>query len=190
MKRIRWILLILVAAVPASAAKKVTVQQLQDLLQSLKQANKADAEVADELMRIELAEELTKSTMDSLTSFVPGPLTANQMYVLEARSAMLAPPAADLPSAPAPDAAAQKALLEKAVEYATKTYAQLPHLTATETTFRFQDILNPPVATNQGKPPIMRRQIPEGRIAVRLSTTSAPPKRRWRARTAPRSSPP
>ncbi len=153
MKRMGWILLILVAAAPASAARKVTVQQLQDLLQSLEQAKKADAEVADELMQIELTEELTKSTMDSLTSLVPGRLTANQMYVLEARSAMLAPPAADLPSTPAPDAAAQKALLDKAADYATKTYAQLPHLTATKTTFRFQDILNPPVATNQGKPP-------------------------------------
>jgi hypothetical protein len=153
MKRFGWILLILMAAVPAPAARKVTVQQLQGLLQSLQQANKADAEVADELMQIELTEELTKTTMDSLTSLVPGPLTANQMYVLEARSAMLAPPAADLPSIPAPDAAAQKALLDKAVDYATKTYAQLPHLTATKTTFRFQDILNPAVATNQGKPP-------------------------------------
>jgi hypothetical protein len=150
MKRIGWILLILMAAAPASAARKVTVQQLQDLLQSLQQAKKADAEVADELMQIELTEELTKSTMDSLISLVPGPLTANQMYVLEARSAMLAPPAADLPSAPAPDAAAQKALLDKAIDYATKTYAQLPHLTATETTFRFQDLLNPPAAANSG----------------------------------------
>ena len=153
MKRMGWILLILMAAAPAPAARKVTVQQLQDLLQSLEQAKKADAEVAGELMQIELTEELTKSTMDSLTSLVPGRLTANQMYVLEARSAMLAPPAADLPSTPAPDAAAQKALLDKAADYATKTYAQLPHLTATKTTFRFQDILNPPVATNQGKPP-------------------------------------
>jgi hypothetical protein len=52
---------------------------------------------------------------------------------------MLAPPAEDIPSTPAPDAAAQKALLDKAVDYATKTYGQLPDLTATKTTLRFQD---------------------------------------------------
>jgi hypothetical protein len=150
MKRLGWILLILMAAAPASAARKLTVQQLQDLLQSLHQANTADAAEADELMQVELTEELTKSTMDSLTSLVPGPLSADQMYVLEARSAMLAPPAADLPSAPAPDAAAEKALLDKAIDYATKTYAQLPHLTATKTTFRFQDLLKPPAAANSG----------------------------------------
>lgn len=38
-----------------------------------------------------------------------------------------------------PDAAAQKAILDKAFDYATKTFAQLPHLTATRTTARFQD---------------------------------------------------
>ena len=52
---------------------------------------------------------------------------------------MLPPPVADLPATPAPDAAAQKAILDKAVDYTTKTYTQLPHLTATKTTIRFQD---------------------------------------------------
>jgi hypothetical protein len=152
MRRFGWILVVLTMAAPAWAAKKLSVEQLQDLLHSLRQANKTDAEVATELQQIELTEELTKSTIDSLASFVPGPLTTDQIYVLEARSAVLAPPAADLPSTPAPDAAAQKALLDKAVDYATKTYAQLPHLTATKTTFRFQDVPNPPNAANQGKP--------------------------------------
>ena len=36
-------------------------------------------------------------------------------------------------------AAAQKAILDKAAEYAVKTYAQLPALTAKKTTLRFQD---------------------------------------------------
>jgi hypothetical protein len=41
-----------------------------------------------------------------------------------------------------PDAAAQKALFDKAVDYITKTYAQLPHLTATKSTIRFQDAMD------------------------------------------------
>jgi hypothetical protein len=143
MKRPGWILLLLLLACPAWGARKITVVQLQDLLQSLKQADKTDAEVGAELEQVELTEELTKSAMDSLASFVPGPLTSNQIYVLEARNALLAPPAADLPSTPAPDAAGQKALLDKAIDYATKTYAQLPHVTATKTTFRFQDHVPP-----------------------------------------------
>jgi len=64
--------------------------------------------------------------------------------VLEAGSAILAPPSADIPTTPAPDAAAQKTLLEKDADYADKTYAQLPAITATKTTVRFQDNVEAP----------------------------------------------
>jgi hypothetical protein len=139
MKRFAWILVVLMFASPAWAAKKITVQQLKDLLVSLQQARKTDADIATELKQVELTEELTRPAMNSLVSFVPGPSSTEQIYVLEARSAALPPPAADLPATPAPDAAAQMAILDKAVDYTTKTYTQLPHLTATKTTIRFQD---------------------------------------------------
>jgi hypothetical protein len=139
MKRFGWILVVLMLASPAWAAKTITIQQLKDLLVSLQQERKTDAEIATELKQVELTEELTRSAMNSLVSYVSGPLSTEQIYVLEARSAVLPPPAADLPATPAPDAAAQKAILDKAVDYTTKTYAQLPHLTATKTTLRFQD---------------------------------------------------
>jgi hypothetical protein len=77
--------------------------------------------------------------MSSLANFVSGPLSTEQIYVLEARSAILAPPPSDMPSTPAPDAAAQKAILAKAESYIGKTYEQLPLMTATKTTLRFQD---------------------------------------------------
>jgi hypothetical protein len=153
MKCLGWILVLLVAASPAWAVKKMTLEQLQTLLQSMQGTQKSDTDVADELKEIELTEELTRSTMDSLASFIPGPLSNQQFYLLEARSAMLAPPAGDLPAKPAPDAAAQKALLDKAVDYAARTYAQLPHLTATKTTARFQDNLKPPDRADPGKVP-------------------------------------
>jgi hypothetical protein len=127
------------AASPAWAAKKITVQQLQDLLASAQQAKKTDAEVAALLKQVELTEELTRATMNSLVQYVPGPYSTEQIYVLEARSAVLPPPASDLPTTAAPDAAAQKAIVDKAIDYATKTYTQLPPLTATKTTIRFQD---------------------------------------------------
>jgi hypothetical protein len=139
MKRFGWILVVLMAASPAWAAKKITVQQLQELLASLQQEKKTDQDVANALKEVELTEELTRSAMNSLAQYAAGPYTTEQIYVLEARSATLAPPAVDLPSTPAPDAAAQKAILDKAADYATKTYAQLPTLTATKTTIRFQE---------------------------------------------------
>jgi hypothetical protein len=139
MKQFGWILVLLMAASPAWAAKKITVQQLKDLLSSMQQAKKTDADVATALKQVELSEEITLPVMNGLLANVPGPYSTEQIYVLEARSAMLAPPAADLPTTPAPDAATQKAILDKAIAYTTTTYAQLPQLTATKTTLRFQD---------------------------------------------------
>lgn len=139
MKRFGWILALVLAASPAWAAKTITVQQLKDMLASDQQAKKTDADVANELKQVVLTEELTSATMNSLAPLVPGAATTEQIYVLEAKSAVLPPPAADLPTTPAPDAATQKAILGKAIDYAAKTYAQLPALTVTKTTIRFQD---------------------------------------------------
>jgi tetratricopeptide (TPR) repeat protein len=144
MKHLAWIawILLLAAAVPslfAANAKKITVAQLQDLLSGFQHDKKSDAEVAAQLKQMELTDELTTATMNSMASLVPGPLSTEQMYVLEARSSILAPPDTDLPKAPSPDAAAQQAMLAKAADFASKTYPQLPHLTAGKMTARFQD---------------------------------------------------
>jgi hypothetical protein len=141
MKRLGWILAFLMAASPVWAARKVSVQQLKDLLVSLHQASKTDTEVAAALEQVELSEQLNRSTMNELSNYIPGPFSTEQFYVLEAQSAVLAPPSAELPTAPAPDAATQKAILDKAADYAAKTYGQLPHLTAIRNTIRFQNNL-------------------------------------------------
>lgn len=139
MKRLGWILVLLLAAVPAWSAKKITVGELKDSLLSMHQDKKSDADVASALKQVQLTEELTRSVMNSLAEYLPGPQSTEQIYVLEARSAVLAPPPTDIPATAAPDAAAQKALLDKASDYVSKTYQQLPALTATKTTLRFQD---------------------------------------------------
>ncbi|MDR3727205.1 MAG: hypothetical protein P4K86_09210 [Terracidiphilus sp.] len=149
MKRFGWILVLLTVAAPAWAGKKSTVQELKDTLIALQEARKGDEDVATQLKQVELSEELTRATMNSLTPYLPGPLSTEQMYVLEGRSAVLAPPASDLPTTPAPDVATQKAILSKAVEYVTKTYMQNPHLTVSKSTTRFQDGVET-IRTNSG----------------------------------------
>ena len=140
MKPKGWIALFLLATTLAwPAAKKITVGELKDMLATLHQQGKGDADVAATLKQVQLTEELTRSVMNSFASEVPGQLSTEQLYVLEARSAMLAPPATDIPATPAPDAAGQQALLAKADAYVSKTFAQIPALTATRTTLRFQD---------------------------------------------------
>jgi hypothetical protein len=139
MKQWGWFVILVLAATPAWCAKKVTVAELKDTLASMHRDNKSDADVANALKQVELTEELTRDVMNSIVADVPGPLSTEQVYVLEARSATLAPPASDIPTASAPDAAAQKAMLDKTGDYVGKTYTQLPALTATKTTLRFQD---------------------------------------------------
>jgi hypothetical protein len=141
MKRFGWFLL-LVAAVPAllpAQTRKMTVAQLQDVLTGLHSSRKSDEQIATQLKQIELTEELTGSAMNRMANLVNGQLSTEQMYVLEARSCILAPPDTDLPKAAPPGTVAQRAMLAKAQDYAAKTYPQLPRFTATRLVARFQD---------------------------------------------------
>jgi len=149
MKTFSWVL-ILLATAPAWGSKKVSIQDLQQTLISLQQAKKSDADVATRLKDVELGEQLTASTKEALVQYSPGPLAAEQLDILEGRSAMLAPPASDLPAAAAPDVTAQKAILAKAVDYVTNVYMQSPHLAAAKTTSRFQDGVEG-IRTNSGQ---------------------------------------
>jgi tetratricopeptide (TPR) repeat protein len=149
MKRLVCILALIVLAIPAwTAAKKITVGQLEDMLKTLQAEKKSDADIANALKQVEMSEELTRDALNNIAQSSPGQFTLEQLYVLEARSSVLAPPAEDIPTTPALDAAAQKALLDKAAEYATKSYAQLPELDATKTTLRFQDNIEATAASS------------------------------------------
>lgn len=139
MNRLGWLLCMMLVASPGWAAKKLTVEQLKDLLSGLHAAQKNDAAVAAALENVELTEQLTSAAMDNLAKQYSGSDTAQQLFVLEIRSAVLAPPPADIPAAPAPDATAQKVILDKAFDYAGKTFAQLPAVSGTKTIRRFQD---------------------------------------------------
>jgi len=131
MKRLGWILVLLMLAAPAWAAdNKITVQQLKDLLVTLNLGKKTDYEVSSQLKEIDLSEELTAAAKSDLLFASAGPLTSEQICVLEARSSMLAPPPSDLPDLPSPDAVAQRAILDKAIEFAAKNDEQIPRLTA------------------------------------------------------------
>lgn len=139
MKVLTLFVILAVMAAPAWSARKITVAELQDTLATMHKQNKSDQEVADALKQLDLTEELTRSMMNSMVDDVPGKLSTEQIYVLEARSADLAPPASDIPTAAAPDAAGQKAILDKAANYITTTYDSLPEMSATKTVLRFQD---------------------------------------------------
>jgi hypothetical protein len=142
MKRIEfWVLsFLLLAVLPVFSAdkKSPSIQELKQTLAQLQQSHKSDEDVATALKNITLREQLDQATMTSLGEFLPGPLSTEQIYVLQGRSAFLPPPS-DSPVPPAPDLATQKVILGKTVDYVTKTLAQSPRVTATRTSARFQD---------------------------------------------------
>lgn len=140
MKRFGWIALMLMVAVPAyPVAKKITIAELKEMLATMHKESKSDEDVANALKQVVLTEQLDRATINAFVDEVPGKLSTEQIYVLEAHSALLPPPASSIPTAPALDAAAQQAVLNKAATYISGTWGQLPDLTATKTTLRFQD---------------------------------------------------
>ncbi|MBS1804684.1 MAG: hypothetical protein JST28_15075 [Acidobacteria bacterium] len=139
MKCCTFLLLFLSFAIPGWCARKITVSQLQGLLQSSREEKKSDSEIASVLQQVELSEQLTRGSMNAFTQLAPGPLTTEQLFVLEARSATLLPPSSDLPDKKAPDADATKAMLARAESYIARSYEGLPSFSAKQTTLRFQD---------------------------------------------------
>jgi hypothetical protein len=143
-KRLGWVLALLIVATPAwSASKKLTVQQLKDTLVSFQQSKLTDDEISDRLKVIDLSEELAGGSVDSLENYLPGPLTREQIEILQERSAFLPPPATDIPAIPAPDAATQKAILAKASDFGAKVYLQNPHLSVIKALLRYEDEILP-----------------------------------------------
>ena len=131
--------ILLFLTLPAIAATKVTVQQLDDRLNELYQQRKSDEATATKLKDLQLTEQLTTAEMNSFTRYAPGPLTTTQIRILAVDSSLLPPPPGDLPSDPTPDHPTQAAIMAKAVDYAAQQYAHLPKLVADKQTIRFQN---------------------------------------------------
>jgi VWFA-related protein len=137
-----WILLVLVAAMllPANAARRVTVSQLEQILASATAAHRSDAETAKQMGELELTERLSQSTLDRVASTRAfGPRTALALQLLSDRSAFLDPPAAEIPATALPDSIAQTHMLAAARAYAVETWSRLPNFFVTRTTNRFDD---------------------------------------------------
>jgi VWFA-related protein len=150
----RWILiaaLLPIMAVPSWAAKRMTVAQLEQVLDTERAAHKSDIEIARTISDVELSERLTDLALGQLSKqFAGGSQPAMALLLLADRSSFLDPPANELPATPAPDAAMQQHLLEAAKWFAVETLPNLPNLLATRTTFSFDD--SPQEVTKGGYP--------------------------------------
>lgn len=135
----KWavMLALFVFTLPATAARSITVAQLEQRLAA--NAGKSDAEVAQQLSAFELTERLSTSTLARLESKSPGVKTSQEMKILADRSAFLSLPAAEIPPLPPPDVDSQRKMISLLVDYLTKTLPQLPNFYATRKTTRFEE---------------------------------------------------
>jgi VWFA-related protein len=134
----RWTLCLILAgiALPALAANRVTVKQLEQALATT--TAKSDADVARQLSALELTERLSTARLEQLKAGLPGERSRQALLALTDTSAFLDPPATDMPATATPDRATQRRILSLTVDYLGKTLPMLPNLFAARETMRFE----------------------------------------------------
>ena len=141
----RSLILLAVAAIFALSAgaapnsTKVTVQELQQALAASGDAHPADADLARQLLGMELTERLSAARLARLKAGLPGEKSQQALLALADASVFLDPPAAEIPPDPKPDMAAQHRMLVSVLNYVNTAVHQLPNFIATRDTTRFED---------------------------------------------------
>jgi VWFA-related protein len=122
---------------PALAVKRVTVDQLQEILAGMH--GKRDEEAARQLSNLELTERLSTDKLALWEADLRGPEARLSLTNLARESVFLDPPREELPALPAPDLAEQRRIMGLTVDYVSKTTHRLPNFYATRQTTRFED---------------------------------------------------
>ena len=130
------VVLLLLASSFAYAAKRVTVQELTQILDSMHQANKSDEDVATRLKQVQLSEELTAPDAARMEQYLPGPSSKEQLDILAGLSAFELPAASPGPAPASPDTAA---ILSHSEQWLKGTYLQVATFTASKVVLRYQD---------------------------------------------------
>jgi VWFA-related protein len=128
-------------ALPGYAARRSTVEQLEQML--ARSQGRPDAEVARQLGELELSERLSSPRLLELKADLPGEKSRQALVVLADTSAFLNPPAAEIPGTATPDLAAQRHMMALTVDYIGKSLPLLPNLFATRDTARFESLPEP-----------------------------------------------
>jgi hypothetical protein len=138
MRKLVLLLLVWGSTAQAFAAKRVTVDQLEQAVAAAR--GKADAKVAQQIYELELTERLSTARQEREQADLPGTASRLALRAVADASAFLDLPAADIPAQPAPDRGAQGAMWALTLEYASKTISKLPNFFATRNTTRFEDM--------------------------------------------------
>jgi len=177
MRRRILFFLLAAATIPATAAKRETVAQLEQTLTAAYASHKQDAEIARQISGMELSERLTRDTLRRFSSpMAPNSQAVLALEVLADQSEFLDPPSDELPPVAAPDASAQQRMLESAQRYGAQVLPGLPNFLATRTINRYDDS---PQELKKGSWPVRaglhRVDTSSGEISVRDERENQPP---------------
>ena len=136
MRRFALILLFAATAIPTQASKRVTVDELEQVLSASK--GQPDAEVARHLSDLELTERLSSARLSHWKMDLRGEKAQRALVALADVSAFLNPPAAEIPATATPSLAEQRRIMGLVVAYVRKTNSQFPNVLATRDTTRFE----------------------------------------------------
>jgi VWFA-related protein len=136
-----FLLALLAAAMPAMAAKRMTVDELKQIISLAQTMHRPDDMVVQQLAEVKLTARLSGAQLAQMVAACPGPKTVQALHSIADQSAFLDPPADALPSRPAPDQAAQKAIVARAIDYVQHAVAKLPDFLATRVTEHYVDNL-------------------------------------------------
>lgn len=137
MRKTAVVVLFLVLAAPAYAARRVTVKELNQALATMDR--KSDADMAWHIADLELGERLNGTEFSRLASTLPGEASKQALRAVFDESQFLDPPVAETPNKPAPTLAEQRRIMGLVVNYVSKIIPQLPNFIATRTTLHFED---------------------------------------------------
>ena len=152
MRRVLLLALFAALALSAQAARRITIDQLRQMLVSRLAAHQSDSSLAQRLSSQELSEQLTSLTLQRLTSELkPGRQTVLALDLLADTSAFLEPPPGELPHLEPPDAAAREFMLNAAGNFARVTLQHLPNFLATRITRSYDN--TPLFAMRDGSSP-------------------------------------
>jgi hypothetical protein len=137
MRNIALLFCLVVAVARASAADRVTVQQLEQKVHSID--GESDKDVAQMLSSLVLTERLSAVRANEFEQKLPGEKSRLAFVALADTSAFLELPASEIPQNPPPDRATQGRMLSLAVDFVTRSTSKMPDFLAKRTTMRFQD---------------------------------------------------
>lgn len=144
MSRIALSLLFAALALPALAAnskptgtEKTSIAQLEQTLAAAQ--GKLDADLAQQLLGMELVERLDTVRLARLQAALPGVKSRQSLLILADQSEFLPPPDDEAVQEAVPEPAETRQMLVRIVNYVNSTIRQLPNLMALRKTTGFQD---------------------------------------------------